>query len=400
MRRTLIRRLAVASLFTASAAAATDLQILCREGAHVRLDGADAGVCRDVEEGRYLRDLAPGKHVVEVTPPGSSEARRYEVELDEVVPGRLDARDKDTQVKSAGSLYVQCIPQRCTVELAGTELEIDQDDLRLKEVPAGRYALRFQRGKKTLEAVAFVKEEKPTGVRADFLAGRAGIISAAEVPRLGDARWGMAQTLEAAVRERQMWEQFNTELQRMEALRNGESVQKPEGVPPPRPRDKSTEPPVHAYPNGIGVSGGLAEPLQHPEVKRRGVQAVHLAEDVEERRCFEEEAPAAEKGGDYNAARIFRIHPLALQIPGERRIGGVAEPHPGPGLGNHHLIDERRPLVRGQLSEDPVVRLCGDLAEGFGEQHGTEVLHDGSDAIARTWRCRLVSGRYQTGRRP
>lgn len=229
-----IRRLAAVGLFAAAAASATDLQILCREGAHVRLDGADAGVCREVEEGRYLRDLAPGNHVVEVTPPGGGESRRYEIELDEVAPGRLDARDQDVQAKATGSLYVQCIPKRCTVSLAETEVEIEQDDLRLKEVPTGRYALRFQRGKKTLEAVAFVKEGAPTGVRADFLAGRAGIVSASEIPRLDDTRWGLAQTFEATVRERQMWDQFNAELRRMEALRQGQPVEKPEGVPPPR----------------------------------------------------------------------------------------------------------------------------------------------------------------------
>lgn len=229
MKSPLIRRLAALGLFAAAAAAATDLQILCREGARVRLDGEDAGVCREVEEGRYLRDLAPGKHVVEVTPPGG-EARSYEVELDKVAPGRLDARDRDTPEKASGSLYLQCIPQRCTVLLAETRIEIDEDDLRLKEVPAGRYALRFERGKKTLEAVAFVKEGKPTGVRADFLGNRAGIISVAEIPRLEDTRWSLAQTFEATVRERQMWDQFNAELQRMEALRNG----KPAEAPPPQ----------------------------------------------------------------------------------------------------------------------------------------------------------------------
>jgi len=229
MNSPLIRRLAALSLFAAAAAAATDLQILCREGARVRLDGEAAGVCREVEEGRYLRDLAPGTHVVEVTPPGG-EARRYEVELDKVVPGRLDTREIDTPEQSSGSLYLQCIPQRCTVLLAGTEIEIDEDDLRLKEVPVGRYALRFQRGKKTLEAVAFVKEGMPTGVRSDFLGKRAGIISASEIPRLDDTRWSLAQTFEATLRERQMWNQFNAELRRMEALRNGQ----PADTPPPQ----------------------------------------------------------------------------------------------------------------------------------------------------------------------
>ncbi len=236
MPSSLIRHLAAALVVASVAAAAvsaTDLQVLCPEGAHVRLDGADAGACREVEEGRYLRDLAPGGHVVEVAVPGR-DFQRFEIELDEVVPGRLDARDTGVREEPTGSLYVQCIPQRCTVRLAGTDLEIDQDDLRLKEVPAGRYALRFQRGKKTLEAVAFVKEGKPAGVRADFLAGHAGIISAAEIPRLDDTRWRLAQTLEATLREKQMWNQFNSELRRMEALRKGQPVDQPEAAPPPR----------------------------------------------------------------------------------------------------------------------------------------------------------------------
>jgi hypothetical protein len=219
-------RLTAACVFAATAAGATDLQILCPEGAGVRLDGADAGVCREVEEGRFLYDLAPGEHVVEVTPPGAA-VRRYEIDLDPVVPGRIDARDGAAQAVATGSLYIQCIPKQCTVLLNGTELEIEQDDLRLKEVPVGRYALRFQRGKKTLDALVFVKEGLPAGVRADFLAKRAGIISAAEIPRLDDTRWGLAQTLEATLRERRMWEELDTELRRMEALRNGQ---------PPSPR--------------------------------------------------------------------------------------------------------------------------------------------------------------------
>jgi len=233
MNRPLVPRLAAALFLCAATAVATDLQILCPEGARVRLDGTDAGVCSAVEEGRYLRDLAPGPHAVEITVPGGA-PRSHEIELDKVVPGRLDARDGADQEKPTGSLYIQCIPQRCTVRLAETDVEIDEEDLRLKEVPAGRYALRFQRGKKTLEALAFVKEGKPTGVRADFLAGRAGIVSAAEIPSLDDARWNLAQTWEAALREKQMWDQFNAEIRRMEALRKGQPVEKREDVPPPR----------------------------------------------------------------------------------------------------------------------------------------------------------------------
>jgi hypothetical protein len=231
MNNALIRRLAAASLFAAAAATATDLQILCPEGAEIRLDDTPMGVCREVEEGRYLRDLAPGEHVVFITPPGGT-AQRYEVELDEVAPGRLDARDAGAEEKVKSALYIQCIPQRCTVRLAGTEMEIHMDDLRLKEVPAGRYVLQFQRGKKTLETVVFVKEGKPAGVRADFLAGRAGIISADEIPRLDDSRWGMAQTWEAALREQQMLDQLNSELRRAAALRKGQPVEK--AAPPPR----------------------------------------------------------------------------------------------------------------------------------------------------------------------
>jgi hypothetical protein len=219
-------RLAAALFLCAAAAAATDLQILCPEGARVRLDGADAGVCSAVEEGRYLRDLAPGEHVVEITPPGGT-PQSHEIELDKVVPGRLDARGDAEQAKATGSLYIKCIPQRCMVRLAETDVEIDEEDLRLREVPAGRYALRFERGKKTLEAIAFVKEGKPTGVRADFLAGRAGIISAGEIPRLEDTRWSLSQTWEATLREKQMWDQFNAEIRRMEALRKGQPVEKP-----------------------------------------------------------------------------------------------------------------------------------------------------------------------------
>ena len=144
---------------------------------------------------------------------------------------QIDARDGADQETPTGSLYLQCNPKRCTVSLGELEVEIEQEDLRLKEVPAGRYVLRFQRGKKTLETVAFVKEGKPTGVRANFLAGRAGILSAAEIPRLDDTRWNLAQTWEATLREQQMWDQFNDELRRMEALRNGQPV---ETTPPPQ----------------------------------------------------------------------------------------------------------------------------------------------------------------------
>lgn len=222
------RLAACALLVIASAtASATDLQILCPEGARVRLDGADAGVCREVEAGRYLSDLTPGEHVVEVAVPGG-EPQRYEIELDERAPSRLDAREAGARDQPTGNLYLQCIPQRCTMELAGIALENDEDDLRVKEVPAGRYVLRFRRGKKTLETVAFVKEGVTTGVRADFLARRAGLVSAGEIPRLDDMRWGLARNLEMVIREQQMWDQFHSELRRMEAQRKGEDVNKQE----------------------------------------------------------------------------------------------------------------------------------------------------------------------------
>lgn len=147
---------------------------------------------------------------------------------------QIDARGAADQETPTGSLYIQCNPKRCTVRLGEFDVEIDEEDLRLKEVPAGRYVLRFQRGKKTLETVAFVKEGKPTGVHADFLAGRAGILSAAAIPRLEDTRWHLAQTWEAALREQQMWDQFDDELRRMEALRNGEPVEPAEKTPPPQ----------------------------------------------------------------------------------------------------------------------------------------------------------------------
>ena len=229
MNRAFVPRLAAALLVCAAAASATDLQILCPDGARVRVDGADAGVCSAVEEGRFLRDLEPGGHVVEITVPGGT-PQSHEIELDKVVPGRLDVRAEDGQAKPTGSLYIQCIPQRCTVRLAETDIEIDEEDLRLQEVPVGRYVFRFQRGKKTLEAVAFVKEGKPAGVRADFLAGHAGIMSASEIPRLEETRWKLAQTWEATLREKQMWDQFHAEIRRMEALRKGQPAEK---TPPP-----------------------------------------------------------------------------------------------------------------------------------------------------------------------
>lgn len=239
MHRRLIRRLAAACLFAAAAsgissqtASATDLQVLCPEGASVRVDGADAGVCQEIEQGRYLRDLSPGKHLVEITTPGGA-AERYEIELDPVVPGRLDARAGAAEEHATGSLFLQCIPQRCTIRLAETDLENDADNLRIKEVPAGRYVLRFQRGKKTLEAVTFVKPGKVAGVRANFLTGRAGILSLGEVPSLNDSRWGFAQTFETILREWQMKAELETELRRMEALRQGRPVEKPEDTPPP-----------------------------------------------------------------------------------------------------------------------------------------------------------------------
>lgn len=222
--------LAAALVLCASASCATDLQILCPDGARVRLDGADAGVCSAAEEGRFLRDLTPGSHVVQITVPGGT-PQSHEIELDEVVPGRLDALAGDGRATPTGSLYIQCIPQQCTVRLAETDVEIDEEDLRLKEVPVGRHVFRFQRGKKTLEAVAFVKEGKPAGVRADFLAGHAGIMSASEMPRLEETRWKLAQTWEATLREKQMWDQFHTEIRRMEALRKGQPA---ETTPPPR----------------------------------------------------------------------------------------------------------------------------------------------------------------------
>ena len=226
-----IRFLLIAAIGLAAAtASATDLQILCPEGAQVRLDGADAGVCREIEAGRYLRDVTAGEHVVEITFPGSA-AQRYEIDLDPVVPGRLDAREAGIRETPTGSLFVKCIPERCTVRLNGIDLEIERDDLRLKEVPVGRYPLQLRRGKKTLEAVVFVKEGKPAGVRADFLGGRAGIISASEIPRLEDTRWGLAQTLEATLREKRMWEDLDAELRRTEALRKGQPVGE---APPPQ----------------------------------------------------------------------------------------------------------------------------------------------------------------------
>ncbi|HYU33697.1 MAG TPA: carboxypeptidase-like regulatory domain-containing protein [Thermoanaerobaculia bacterium] len=231
MNTTRICRLAAALACVAAAASATDLQIQCPEGAGIRLDGADAGVCREAEEGRYLSDLPPGEHVVEVVLPGG-EVQRHEVVLDDAVPSRLDARDK--QEKPAGRLYLQCIPQECTVRVAGTDLEIDQDDLRLTEVPAGRYVLQFRRGKKTLETVAFVKDGKPTGVRADFLAGRAGIVSAGEIPRPDDTGWDFAQSLESTVLQKNLRDQLDSEIRRMEALRKGKPAEKPEDVPPPQ----------------------------------------------------------------------------------------------------------------------------------------------------------------------
>jgi hypothetical protein len=229
MNTTRIRRLAAALACVAAAAAATDLQIQCPEGARIRLDGADAGVCREAEAGRYLPDLAPGKHAVEVVLPGGK-VERHEIVLDAAAPGRLDARG--TQEKPTGRLYLQCIPQECTVRVAGTDLEIEQDDLRLTEVPSGRYVLQFRRGKKTLEAVAFVKDGKPTGVRADFLAGRAGIVSAGEIPRADDAGWEFAQSLESTVLQKTLRDQLDREVRRMEAQRKGQPVEK--DVPPPQ----------------------------------------------------------------------------------------------------------------------------------------------------------------------
>src|SRR6185436_2008994 len=130
------------------------------------------------------------------------------------------------------------------------------------------------------------------------------------------------------------------------------------------------------------VERELTQPAQHPEVQRRGIEAVYFSQDVEERRSIQEKAAISQEGGDHDPARIFRIDPLALQVPGERRKGGVAEPLPRTGFRDYDLIDERRPVVRGHLPEHPVVGLPRDLAKSPGNQHGAEILHGGLLPIA------------------
>ena len=207
-------------LFSVSGASATDLQILCANGAAVRLDGAAMGACSELENGRYLRDLAPGRHVVEVQ--GSAgQARRYEVDLEGRIPARLDAREPVVPETRHGFLYIVSEPESCTVRLAGTDFAKDDPAFRVTEVPVGRHPLRFVRGDKVLEMVAEVREGKVTGVKADFVRGRAGYLTPAEVPPPDDPEWRRTSSLDQLVRFQEMRDQLDADLRKLEDQHSG-----------------------------------------------------------------------------------------------------------------------------------------------------------------------------------
>lgn len=170
-----------------------DVQITCKPGLRIYLDGNFVGKSNTSEDGKYLSNLLPGIHTIRVEKAGFAPKtfrvkvisnKAIEIKVGNFIPGvklsETEESDKETVTRVTGSLIIYSAPITCEIHFLGETYSKDAPEKRLDYVPVGSHSIRFKRGQKKLSYTVKIDEDQIREIKADFLNDKVIDITEAE----------------------------------------------------------------------------------------------------------------------------------------------------------------------------------------------------------------------------
>jgi len=157
-----------------------EIQIICGKDFEVFCDDVSMGISTEEEDGKYLRDLSPGKHVICLTKEGEIPAT-FDVEL---INGEILELDVSKSVKKmiiednkpefnirqvVGSLKIHTVPMKCEIEFLSEKFVKESPTSVIHNIAVGNYPIIFRKNEIELKDEVSIKKNVILEITADFL---------------------------------------------------------------------------------------------------------------------------------------------------------------------------------------------------------------------------------------
>lgn len=177
--------LSIALCFSAMAANTGDVQITCRPGIRIYLDGKFKGITKADEDGLYLEGLKAGTYKLraeksDFMPQTFSlqikAGETIEVKIGELVPDvkiKQEGKSDEGKIKAqVGNVIITSVPLRCKISFVGKDINKTKDKVTIEGVPVGTYPIVFKRGSETLRAELDIESGVTLAVKGHFRQGK------------------------------------------------------------------------------------------------------------------------------------------------------------------------------------------------------------------------------------
>jgi len=177
----------VACLGLAASAAAGDVWINCAPGFDIFLDGVLVGVSDEAENGKHLRGISAGDHIVRI---GKDDLTLVDFSVtvgfaaNQIVVSELatedteeppDASGEKAEKRLVGTIEIISDPRECNVKFGGQRILKQHPILTIPGIPVGEHKLWFESSGTVLSETILVQPAQPAKVLVDFRDRRVAI---------------------------------------------------------------------------------------------------------------------------------------------------------------------------------------------------------------------------------
>ena len=175
-------RLFLLAVLTGTNIFAGEIQITCKPGLRVYLDGNFMGISCEEEDGKYLANISPGVYIIRVEKSGFAPHTQrltvhsnsiHEIKVPELNP-TISVRDENDDsggslVRLVGELTVTSAPFKCRIVFLGETYDKTSNAKIFGNIPVGEYPISISRSGKTLKAKIKIDNDQMREIKADFL---------------------------------------------------------------------------------------------------------------------------------------------------------------------------------------------------------------------------------------
>lgn len=170
----------VVCLGIAASAAAGDVWINCAPGFDIFLDGELVGVSDEAENGKHLRGISAGDHIVRIEKDDLTLAN-FSVTVgfaaNQIVVGEIptektevppDVSEEKAEKRLVGTIEITSDPRECNVKLVGQRILKKQPILTIPGIPVGEHKFWFESSGTVLSETILIQPTQPAKVMVDF----------------------------------------------------------------------------------------------------------------------------------------------------------------------------------------------------------------------------------------